>query len=1233
MSNTNEIASTTESNNKNASALFKFVNLRSPEPPSPARIKVGFMEQDFSSLQLSHFYSVINRDPGVSRKSARAAAAQTFTTPLTNEQAKLISPQLYGFSEWLMKNRKTASNSELEFQVAMVTNSLTPAQQNTLWDNLYYQSITKKSVYIKETLIQILIAHHVVNKLIKGIESHNKLVANARIVLPAALFTKDETVKAETSAIMVPGVKYPYPNDKATKSLNAITKAEFANERYTTLKKELDYLEKRYRRAYNNDYKAALNAYNAEILPIIKDYDHAKATAQEEFCAVKGLDKKYDPADPCYQPKYIPFPELPEFKFKVDPEVEYGSLKNELTPNSYNALLQAAGYKFKPGSTPNPEIILSNFETYNDLYEVVNSAVEENYKVIKNNAPKPTNVIQSGGITFETEDGSAPPKQNAYRFCFNQYGTTIRYNFPSHFFNNIIRITVKQFNANGTTQYYDLTEATTGAWSLSNFFEYTFPTADMTNGPVFDFDFYMANGDIIGIQEVPAIPVCHSGVYIEGTSTPTRSAATGTTPPQNPGNGGSNGSGSNPDTTPAVFIPSGFGVKQLGIADYLKVEQSVHCYAEGEVSHIENILAREYKEKSSRRLVRTEETNTYTSETEREKLTDTTSTDRYEMHSEIARAIQESKDLAGHVDSSYNYGNIFTVNAGVAFANNTSVDNSNSVAITQAREITERAMDRVISRVKEERIRKITEEYEENNKHGFNNVEGSEHVVGVYHWVDKIYKNQVLNYGRRLMFEFMVPEPARLHQLGMKALVGNGAALLKFPEDPRDVKHESFTMPDYTYVSDIRAAYWAGVFNAEIEARPETTISVGESFSVKGEGTFSDRVELGSGSGKIIIPDGYKAVSAFGVFNAVCDRDELGGKLMSLTVGNKTEAYAGRFYNATLYLDTANQNPPGVENSHGYQYFGVSQFNNEVPVSYTLGNHVGGDITVSVKCTLTENALNNWKQQTFKSIMDAYYKALDEYEQKLAIQNAKDEALKTINPGFYRQMENLVLRKNCISYLIDHNADAANTYGKVMHNEENSFTGYEVNVNQGLSDYASFAKFMEQAFEWSIMSYTFFPYYWAEKDSWAEKYQFNQSTDPLFRNFMQAGMAQVVVTVRPGFEEYVYHYMQTGEIWGGGQVPVIGDDNYMDIVEQVREIPTAPIGKPWLTLLPTDLTILQAGSIGLVVEKALPCNCDDESDFENPEANVCSGFEQNNNQIGGPAPTGTPDPETEEPQP
>lgn len=34
-----------------------------------------------------------------------------------------------------------------------------------------------------------------------------------------------------------------------------------------------------------------------------------------------------------------------------------------------------------------------------------------------------------------------------------------------------------------------------------------------------------------------------------------------------------------------VFIPNGFGIKRLGIADYMKVEQTLHAYVPRSIQH------------------------------------------------------------------------------------------------------------------------------------------------------------------------------------------------------------------------------------------------------------------------------------------------------------------------------------------------------------------------------------------------------------------------------------------------------------------------------------------------------------------------------------------------------------------------------------------------------------------------------------------------------------------------
>jgi hypothetical protein len=94
---------------------------------------------------------------------------------------------------------------------------------------------------------------------------------------------------------------------------------------------------------------------------------------------------------------------------------------------------------------------------------------------------------------------------------------------------------------------------------------------------------------------------------------------------------------------------------------------------------------------------------------------------------------------------------------------------------------------------------------------------------------------------------------------------------------------------------------------------------------------------------------------------------------------------------------------------------------------------------------------------------------------------------------------------------------------------------FYMQFGEGLDQYTALAKFMEQAFEWSVMDYTFYPYYWANKEHWNDLYNVTE-LDPLFRSFLQAGMARVIVTVKPGFEDAVQFFMSTGRIWNGGEM-------------------------------------------------------------------------------------------------
>lgn len=696
----------------------------------------------------------------------------------------------------------------------------------------------------------------------------------------------------------------------------------------------------------------------------------------------------------------------------------------------------------------------------------------------------------------------------------------------------------------------------------------------------------------------------------------------------NTGSGSTTGTGSTGTTIPRSFIPKGFGIKRLGIADYLKVEQSIHGYVEGEVAHIENVMARERREKSTRKTTKSEISTIESSDTEKEQLRDTASTDRFEMQSEIAKAVQQSKDMniSAHVDGSYG-----PVSFGVAgsYATHSSKEENTKQAVTQAKEVTQKASDKIVTKVHKERTEKMIDEFEEHNLHEFDNRKGDKHVVGVYRWVDKIFKNQIFNYGKRMMFEFMIPEPAKLHKLGVEVSQKDSKSFLVKPVDPRT--EGLYCLNNYTEVAnDQKMKHWLKEYNIKIEDLLENEITIGASMKMKYEGQSIGKYEGNSDKIEVEIPKGYKVKKAVGNVFAAKDNDASVFSGVNVTLGAKSYMIAPKthfavtqtthgwwtfrhtHYNVIYYTDGNVQMT--------FENLDTTNYNTTFPVSYTMSNFFDGNLNVEFTCELTPEGKIQEQQRIFNSIIDAYEKAMAKYEQKVAQEEAKGVQISGENPGFYRQIENMVIRKNCISYLISQDQNDDLTFGKNHYYNQNnqtteSFTGTDINVTDKLDQYAELIKFMEQAFEWNIMSYFFYPYYWGNRNNWSKMYQ-NDNNDPTFRAFLQSGMARVIVTVKPGFENAVQMYLATGKLWNGGEVPVIGDPMYLSIVDELRETEGKKQGKAWPTRIPTTLTILQAESIGLKVDRALPFN-NNLSDFEDPTAvPQGSNFELSDAQIG-----------------
>ncbi|WP_417558509.1 carboxypeptidase-like regulatory domain-containing protein [Mesoflavibacter zeaxanthinifaciens] len=1196
-------------NNEIKNTLFRFVSMRAPELSTEYNKKAGFILQP-ESASGDFNDAVINRLEGTTKSEALKQAAIDFeSSALSVDAIKKLTPDLYNFSVWVAKNRIKANSSEISDRASGLSDL--KDHKKTIWQNLYYQVITQKDFYAKEVLMQLLLANHIVeNYQTLNLEELTK----AKIILPKALFVEgyDTNVpsgKKEDKKI-ISGEKTSFASPEMLKA-DITASLEANNKVLIKLKNELKNAEKIYKKEYQSKYEEAYQTYEEEqVKPVLEQYRKDLETAKNNWCSVKDPNSTYDPKDPCQQPPTISDPEIPKFKFIFHDELDDKFLGDNLSMESYEALDLLLNPTKLNKSVNNPVqdrliqdlIPVLNFDTFEDSFNSIDQIIEGTNNGINENITEvPNSTILIGDTPIEVDpniSNLAPFEYELKSRTFNLFNTT-----------KVLTLIVGIPNASWkiSSISYKLTRPDdTFEESTTSFVDHR-PGYDLFKnipllGITTDFKELFAtvhfqNG---GEKKLLISNVSLESVYkgflleeIEENEEP------GTNP---------NNNTIDPDL---LFIPSGFGVKQLGIADYNKVEQSIQGYIEGEVAHIENIMAREFKEKSTRRLRRQEDTTSSTSETEREQLTDTTSVDRFEMQSEVANVIQNSNDFSAGASVNASYSSGYELQVG-AFANNATHNSSEESmlqAVSSAKEITERALDRIVNKVKEERIEKIVEEFEENNTHGFDNRKGDKHVVGVYRWTDKIFKNQIINYGKRLMFEFMVPEPAKLHKLAVSSW--KNANILHKPTDPRtasNYKLESYADLTIDNQGTSKLKYWASKFNVELESLPKEYINVGKSFSQsKNDKTqgFADSKE-----DVIKIPESYEAHSV----SLKLHGGSSFGPLAGLGVGS--HKIAGGLH------------AQGGQTSTGTLSQSVPNYREEFPVSYISVALHDSSGTVQLKCKRTEEATTEWQQKTFNAIIKAYEDALRVYEEKLAEQKASGVQILGTNPGFYRDIENTILRKNCISYLLDNNPEVKRTFGKGFYKKNDNtntfnFGNTTVNQNTDLDDYAAFVKFMEQAFEWNIMSYNFYPYYWADRDNWENMHLYNDTHDHIFKAFMQSGMARVIVTVRPGFEEAVRYYMQTGQIWNGGEVPVIEDELYLSIVDELRAPEGEKVGKAWWSRVPTALTILQAQSIGLNVTKALPFN-EDLSDFEDPDSVPQSAeIELTEAQIGATQNTGT----------
>ena len=411
-----------------------------------------------------------------------------------------------------------------------------------------------------------------------------------------------------------------------------------------------------------------------------------------------------------------------------------------------------------------------------------------------------------------------------------------------------------------------------------------------------------------------------------------------------------------------------------------------------------------------------------------------------------------------------------------------------------------------------------------------------------------MYAARVVNYGNRLVIEFLISDPA--------------ASFIRSEEKLRDLSWERpvppeelpapYTLKNYTDVNPKNyAALLARYGVGEIEAPPMPVRTA--TLTLQNEG-----------QNNILIPSGYLAKKAF--VTAVFP-DGYTGAVRGL-VGKGAFGFAAGKYGTSRPVVVLGQ-PAEKSKDYPSVEIDLDEEDATVPV-VVLGNPTPASppvnpdnaaVVIEVSCKLSPESLDVWKIKTYDAILRGYREQSAAYFHRTSLAAVPGE--KPNRPIQFRQMERNVLKNDCISAL----------FGR-YHQKVGSASSPPADQNVQ----ARLLQFFDQVFDWREMTWL---YAGNSQSPGTPTFPMSADSDPesRFAEFLQAGQAQVFVPVRPGNFLIVLYFLRSGVLWQPGHFfcPVNPDD-----VSQASELKILESAgdnerwesEPWEIRVPTAMVVL-----------------------------------------------------------
>ena len=671
-------------------------------------------------------------------------------------------------------------------------------------------------------------------------------------------------------------------------------------------------------------------------------------------------------------------------------------------------------------------------------------------------------------------------------------------------------------------------------------------------------------------------------------------------------------------------------IKPIGVGDLKVVKQWLTAYRPGEISHIHNIMDGESRSRTHRRLEKSEEVFSLSSSRTEEKSRDTQSTERFEVKAEAENVVRASLNVTATANLTYNNDAAkITASASAGFGYTRATEDHAKTAQNFARDVVAKAVERVQSQTASQRTITQTFETEERNSQVFDNPAGGGHISGIYRWIDKEYTAQVYNYGKRMMFEFVVPQPAAFWVESKLRAYENS---LDVPQPPFPVPVEKPVTLSFTKAQITQALFASLKIRYDLREIPAypvpSRIVPARDPQTRGRQFVEQDIKINNHTRtfdcSIVGAAGYRAknvrLSGFAQFW----HKVIGNRISVLLNGRMVFQDTGDNVGDWPFTGSPRQPDEEIVFTSDETSFGLV-FRNEIKMY---------DLYFEVELERMPDTLANWQQLVWDTIVEieqkklaadfeeeqlAYQARLSQYQNRLTQIRATaiPEILAGRSDAANKAIIDEEIKKHCLSML----AKEFDTVWKedVLSREQTLGTrevttkSYQLNVIEAKQetekttvgykmtdrkvDYPAIAieasrakgsvvQFLEQAFEWERLSYVFYPYFWSEEKYWIELMNREDDADPTFTAFLRCGMARVLVAATPAYEDAALYYLFTREPWAGGRSPVIGDPLFIPLHDELRQQTDdrsggVPDGEPWTFTVPTSLVYLHGSKNAL----------------------------------------------------